>query len=144
MWIVITILAGCGLPGGGFGSGTDYDSGSESSGTPSDRPHNIKQSDDGVTGWHAQGYEMPFLCLDSGGNSVTCPDNVWPDRSELSCDSSGCHGSYGCDPATSQDSRNLNGTDCTPSCFDCHDKEWNSTRTADGIGMGKKTMTISA
>ncbi|MFT5682373.1 MAG: hypothetical protein ACI8RZ_003291 [Myxococcota bacterium] len=124
--ILISGLIGCGTQQGwptGSG-GSNYSGGS--SGTPSDRPHTIKESDDGLTGYHAVGYETPFLCLDAGGSSVTCPDDAWPERSELSCDASGCHGSYTYDPADTQ--RDLNGSGA-PGCYTCHDKEWSSAKT---------------
>ena len=134
--IMIALMTGCGEGGNrAAGSGgSNYVSGS-GGGTPSARPHNIEESDDGITGMHAKGYETPYLCLDAGGGTVTCPDDVWPDTSELSCDAAGCHGSYTFDPAVAQNSRSLDGA-AGPSCYTCHDNEWNSTKDANAVGNG--------
>ena len=121
--LIIAFLAGC---GGGLGTPGS---------TPADRPHTIRESDDGESGWHAEGYKTPYLCLDASGNTTTCPDDAWPDRSELSCDASGCHGTYDYDPATPQDGRALDGH-MGPGCFECHEQEWNDKKTADGVGSG--------
>ncbi len=130
MTLIIAALIGCGTQQG-WPSGGSYSS--NSSGTPGDRPHTIKESDDGVTGYHAVGYETPYLCLDGSGGSVTCPDDAWPERSELSCDASGCHGSYTYDPADTQ--RDLDGSGA-PSCYTCHDKEWDNAKTLGTVSPG--------
>ncbi len=76
---------------------------------------------------HARGNETPFLCGDaSTGARVACPTQP-PALENLSCDASGCHGSYDYDPATPQDDRSLDGDDA-PSCYDCHGKEWNDRK----------------
>jgi hypothetical protein len=127
--MMIALSLGCAEPAGSYaGQGLG-------GGTPPDRPHDILEQDDGVSGWHARGYNNPYLCLSMSGGSETCPDDVFPAVSQLSCDSAGCHGSYDYDPATSQASRALTGS-AGPSCFTCHDKEWSDKKTGTGGGGG--------
>ncbi len=131
-WLFLFLLA-CGGesgPFGGGGLGGGALGGSSGDNSFNGRVHSV--SEDGVR--HASGNNTPFLCRD-GGSSATCPDDVWPATEELSCDASGCHGSYDYDPATPASERALDG-DVGPSCYDCHGTEWNGTKTANGSSGG--------
>lgn len=90
--------------------------------TPEDVPHTI--SEDGYK--HARGMDKPFLCLNADGGRGACPD-VWPsDPLRLSCDAAGCHGDHEYDPSLPR-GRHLEGSD-GPSCWTCHDREWNERK----------------
>ena len=72
---------------------------------------------------HARGHKSPFMCWSEDfAERVDCPQEP-PPLARRSCDSAGCHGSfeYG---GTPLELRGLDG-DKAPSCFTCHDDEWN-------------------
>ena len=132
--LLIAALIGCGNQASEYpAGGSSVGSGGSSSGLPADRPHTIVESEDGISGRHAVGHETPYLCLDASGASVTCPDDVWPDRSELSCDASGCHGTYDYDPATTGRVLTGGGDYGGPSCYTCHEDEWDSAKTVGEV-----------
>ncbi len=96
--------------------------------TPTFDPPDFPPHDESHEGsMHARRYESPFSCGDpSAPNSehgVTC-SSARPADDLLSCDASGCHGSYTFDsggPGPSE--RHLRGSE-GPSCYTCHGKEW--------------------
>ncbi len=72
---------------------------------------------------HARGYEDPFDCINpTTGDRGPCPVGR-PATGHLSCDAAGCHGDndYAQPPNIG---RSLHGSD-GPSCWTCHDDEWN-------------------
>lgn len=113
MWVfVATLQQGCTLNGGSRNF---------------DAPE-LPEHDRSQHGYmHASGYSRPFLCKDSNGNEEKCPDDIWPEPQQLSCDASGCHGSYEFTPEQDWSQRDLLGSD-GPSCYSCHGDRW-SDRT---------------
>lgn len=111
-WLVcLSLLAGCGgEEGAGYGNSFD--------------PPSLPAHDDSEDGFmHAAGKSSPFLCRDDSGREEACPDDVWPAPQNLSCDASGCHGTYEYSPEQPWADRDLEGSD-GPSCYTCHGREW--------------------
>jgi hypothetical protein len=94
--------------------------------TPPDSPLHDEEEDDWM---HARRSEYPFLCGDPGGSTtlnLPCPDTRPLDNKLLSCDSVGCHGNFDYTQDT-RAKRHLHGSD-GPSCYTCHDVEWEITK----------------
>ncbi len=115
MCAAVFLVAGCEFDEEGNPLGGSFD-------PPSEPPH-----DDREEGYaHASGKSNPFLCKDSQGNYETCPtDGNRPSARQLSCDASGCHGDNDFQQGAD---RHLLGSD-GPSCFTCHNREWNTRVT---------------
>lgn len=91
----------------------------------------VHEDDDGYM--HARSLEnmLPYFCMEGTGvnrRQVPCPTDVRPDQRDLSCDASGCHGNYTYTPDFPASDRHLDGAS-GPSCFTCHDREWDDDRT---------------
>jgi hypothetical protein len=91
-------------------------------GPPSVPAHDVLE--DGVL--HARGKDTPYLCVDTTGKHGPCPEQR-PSDARLSCDSSGCHGTFDYVVSIDDAERNVRG-DNAPSCWICHDREWNERK----------------
>ena len=83
-------------------------------------PHSVEE--DGAL--HAERLEDPFLCGDPDrpmdlDRTAPCP-TARPVDALLSCDASGCHGTYDFTPTST---RQLWGGE-GPSCYTCHGEKW--------------------
>ncbi|TNE90449.1 MAG: hypothetical protein EP330_08110 [Deltaproteobacteria bacterium] len=95
---------------------------------------NYQQEDFGISAFHAQGQDQPFMCrYVVGGGARYEPCNVVRDTvgaefgpANYSCDTAGCHGSRLPGTALAAGTTgSLHGGE-GPSCWTCHDNEWSN------------------
>lgn len=97
-----------------------------------DPPELPAHDDDEDGALHAAGKEYPFLCGDPADPSraIECT-GPRPGDALLSCDATGCHGSYDFSrPGGEVSGRHLFGSEGA-SCYTCHGTEWEDTKAGE-------------